>query len=459
MIRLQTQQLLQLFPQPGMALPQVDIQGISIDSRVDCQDSLFVAIKGENFDGHDYLDAALKKGACMALVEHYVDVDLPQVVVRDTRQALGELAHYWRQSLSVKVVALTGSNGKTTVKEMLGRILSAHAPTLITAGNLNNDIGVPLTLMRLSTRDRFAVIEMGANHRHEIQQLVQIADPDVVYVNNAGKAHVEGFGGVQGVVEAKGEMYRYCRPQTTAVFNLDESSCAYWKSSAVSQSVLDFSSQTRADVQGEIEFDKNGIKITFGHDGQQAGLQLGILGQHNGQNALAAVSLAIAAGLDLKACTQALAGFSAVQGRQQLLHGPAQSRIIDDSYNANPDSVKAAINSLILLPGKHWLALGDMAELGDSADEYHREVAQHAQQKGVQKMFAYGPLSCQAASVFGVHGHCFHSHRAMADSIQPLLQENVSLLIKGSRSSHMERLVKSLSITSNSAAEEVGYAV
>ena len=295
MIRMSGAELLQLFPQADAVADSFAFAGVEIDSRKPCDGRLFIAIKGERFDGHDFVAAARDKGAVAALVESRVDAEIPQLVVGDTRMAMGQLALNWRRKLGPKVIAITGSNGKTTVKEMLGRILGAQQPTLVTQGNLNNDIGVPLTLFRLAADQPFAVIEMGTNHRHEIRYMLGIAEPDIVFVNNAGAAHVEGFGSLQGVIEAKGEMYQFCRPQALAVFNEDEAAVDYWRSVVATSSQLSFSSDHQADVTAQVELTSQGIRLEIRHAGQRAQCRLDVHGAHNAQNALAAISLALLA--------------------------------------------------------------------------------------------------------------------------------------------------------------------
>ncbi len=445
MIRMSAAELLSVFPGSTENAADFTIQGVEIDSRKSCAGRLFIAIKGEQFDGHDFVAAAQDKGAAAALVESRIDdCDLPQLVVADTRQAMAQLARHWRRQLQPTVVAITGSNGKTTVKEMLGQILSAQQPTLVTRGNLNNDIGVPLTLFELNQQQRFAVIEMGANHRHEIRQLVAIAEPDVVFVNNARPAHVEGFGSLQGVVEAKGEMYQFCSPEARAVFNDDEEAVSYWRSVVATQDQLSFSSAHQADVCARVEL-QQGVGLQLSYAGQQAQCDLQVYGAHNAQNALAAISLALACGLSLTDAAQALQGFQGVAGRQQIVKGVKDSTLINDSYNANPDSLSAAIQVLCEMPGEHWLALGDMAELGEQAQEFHNQAALEAQQAEVARFFAFGEMSCRAASEFGREGYCFTSHQEMADFIEQHINSNVVLLIKGSRSAGMEKVVSLLS--------------
>ena len=445
MIQMDHQQLSELFTQDD-ATPAFSFTGISIDSRNINQGNLFVAIRGDHFDGHEYAAHVHEKGAVAVIVERSVETELPQILVPDTREALGVLANYWRNKINSKVVSITGSNGKTTVKEMLGRILKSQGETLITKGNFNNDIGVPLTLFNLNESHQYAVIEMGANHLHEIEYLMSIAQPDIVYVNNAQAAHVEGFGSQRGVIKAKGEMYQFCEDNAQAIFNNDEPAVDYWKSIVRAQQTLSFSMRdANADIKGDAELSHEGIALKVQYREESQEFRINVHGAHNAQNALAAISLALGCGITLKHACLALEGFDGVDGRQQFVNGTNNSRLIDDSYNANPASLVAAIDVLCALKGKHWLALGDMAELGEESQAMHIESVNYAYQHGVEQFFALGQKSCQSATVFGEQGFCFSRHDEMARFIAARLAPDVNLLVKGSRSAGMDKLVKTLS--------------
>ncbi len=429
-------------------VPEFSFKGVQTDTRKSCNGALFVALRGENFDGHDYLKQAQAQGAVAALVEKPQDIAIKQIVVDDSLQAMGQLARYWRRQVNPKLVAITGSNGKTTVKEMLAKILHSQDKTLVTPGNFNNAIGVPLTLFGLSRDDAYAVVEMGANHPREIEYLVGIAEPDVVYVNNARAAHLSGFGSVQGVVEAKGEMYQSAPSDSTAVFNEDEPACDYWKTISNSQRKLSFSMQHKAEINAGFSQQEQGIEVDVQVGSRSGQCSLNVYGSHNASNATAAISLAMACGLELDDCCHALSGFSGVSGRLQMCDGPAQSHIIDDSYNANPDSLAAAIDVLCALEGRAWLALGDMAEMGDESLSMHMQALDYARQQGVEEVFALGAMSCRAAEIFGKNGQCFDTHAAMAGHLMPRLKKGVNLLVKGSRSSGMDKLVTMLTHSS-----------
>ncbi len=441
MISLPLTDLANIIGADASGLPPAEFAGVTIDSRQSCEGRLFVAVRGDRFDGHDFVDAARQNGARAALVERPLPVDITQVVVADCKRAMARLANHWRHCCAPCVIALTGSNGKTTVKEMLHRILAAEAPSHATRGNFNNDIGVPLTLFELGREHRFAIIEMGANHRGEIALLAEIAEPDIVYVNNAAAAHLEGFGGLQGVIEAKGELYAYCKPQHSALFNLDEEASDYWLGLCAAQTRLGCALDADADVGASWSQRGDGLSIEFAFGERSRKCDLGVLGKHNVRNALAAVSLALLAGIEFADAVDNLNAFSGVRGRLQMLPGPSHSRLIDDSYNANPDSLEAGLRVLCSLPGSAWLALGDMAELGDDAPERHHRAARLARELGVEKMFAVGAMSCDASAEFGDAGRCFDSTEEMADELRAQLREDVNLLIKGSRAAAMDRLV------------------
>jgi UDP-N-acetylmuramoyl-tripeptide--D-alanyl-D-alanine ligase len=324
---------------------------------------------------------------------------------------------------------------------MLYQILAPEADSLATRGNFNNDIGLPLTLFELKPGDEFAILEMGANHRGEIARLAEIGEPDIVYVNNVAAAHLAGFGDIQGVIEAKGELYAYCGPQQKALFNADEVASRYWRENCAAQTQLSCGLDKAADVTATWSVDAEALRVEFRYRGESHGCELGVIGEHNVRNALAAVSLALLAGIDLVSAASNLSGFSGVKGRLQVMPGPARSRLVDDSYNANPDSLEAGIKVLCSLRGTPWLALGDMRELGAEEQELHRKAAQTARHHGVEKFFGFGEMSCIASEEFGDAGYCFEDIDDMAQAILSQIHKNVNLLVKGSRAAGMERLV------------------
>ena len=449
MIDLSLRTLAEILGKSVSDLPNARFRGVTIDSRSSCEGKLFIAIKGLNFDGHNFVDMAYQNGAAMALVEQRQQSQIEQIEVTDCKQAMGQLANYWRHHCDPCVIALTGSNGKTTVKEMLFQILMKNSMSLATRGNLNNDIGVPLTLFELASSHDFAIIEMGANHRGEIAQLAEIAEPDIVYVNNVAAAHLAGFGDVRGVMEAKGELYAYCTTEQRALFNADEVASQYWHGLCAAQTQISCGLNNQADVTAAWSAVGESLQVEFHYQGQSHGCELGVIGEHNVRNSVAAVSLAVLAGTDFIVAVDNLAGFSGVKGRLQLLPGPANSRLIDDSYNANPDSLEAGIEVLCSLSGSPWLALGDMGELGAETEALHREAARTAARHGVEKFFGIGEMSCIASVEFGAAGYCYEGIEEMAKSILSQIHQGVNLLVKGSRAAGMERLVAILVLPEN----------
>lgn len=451
MISLGLQQLTEVFDieafelfEPREDLSELQFSGVTIDSRKDCSGQLFVAIKGERFDGHDYVVSARKNGAVAALVESKHDCDIPQIIVPDCKRAMAMLANFWRHRCRATVIALTGSNGKTTVKEMLHQILQKEAFTHATRGNFNNDIGLPLTLFELSREDRYAIVEMGANHPGEIANLADIAEPDIVYVNNVAAAHLAGFGSVQGVVDAKGELYAYCQSQHRAIFNADEVASQQWRSICAAEQTLSCGLNGTSDLRGKWTPTEDGLTIKVEYKGQTKQASINVFGEHNARNALAAISIAVIARVEFETAVRNLNGFEPVKGRLQMMQGPNYSRLIDDSYNANPDSLEAGIKVLCSLKGEPWLALGDMGELGNEAEALHKTAAEVAKQLGVEKFFGVGPMSCIASDVFGEAGYCFDTIEDCTSLIQSMIHQKVNLLIKGSRSAGMDQLVKAL---------------
>ena len=424
--------------------PDVRFEGVSTDSRSLEPGNLFVALVGERFDGHEYLAQAAGRGAAAAAVCREVPAELPLVRVADTRRALGRLAAFWRRRFEIPLVAVTGSNGKTTVKEMTAAILGAGREVLATRGNLNNDIGVPLTLFRLDERHRAAVIEMGANHPGEIAWLTTIAAPTVAVITNAGPAHLEGFGSLEGVAECKGEIYSGLRPGGTAVVNADDAFADLWRSLAAPRDVLTFGLDRPADLSADWRPAGGGSRLSLRTPWGYAELELPLPGRHNVMNALAASAAALAAGASLDEVVQGLSGMRAVSGRLQFLAGIAGARIIDDTYNANPASLGAALEVLAATPGEHWLVLGDMGELGPGAAELHAEAGRQAAASGVSRLFALGELAGEAARAFGGHARAYRDREALLGDLREAMHGDLVILVKGSRRMRMEQVVEAL---------------
>jgi UDP-N-acetylmuramoyl-tripeptide--D-alanyl-D-alanine ligase len=423
--------------------------GVSTDTRTLRRGELFVALQGPNFDGRDYVGQARDKGAAGAVVGALVDdgngASLPQVVVNDSKRALGLLGASWREQLGTTVIGITGSNGKTTLKEMTAACLRTTAPTLATQGNLNNEIGMPLMLTRFEERHRFAVLEMGANHAGEIAYLTALAKPNVVVITNAAAAHLEGFGSIDGVARAKGEILSGEIRPVIAVLNSDDRYFEYWSSLVQDVALLSFGIDGPADVRAvNIEADSGGSRFDLQVPGDETPVRLPLAGRHNVLNACAAAAVATTIGIDLAGIRSALESIAPVSGRLQPIAGPGGATIYDDSYNANPSSSIAAAEFLASLPGKSLLVLGDMAELGADAPRLHREVGERAASAGIDRLYATGGLSRNTVDGFGKGANWFPSIGDLVDALTPDMGQGSNVLVKGSRSSRMERVVDAL---------------
>ena len=422
---------------------------VSKDTRSIEKGDLYIAIKGDRFDGHRFVEKAGDAGAVGALVSQQLSVELPQICVADTRLALGELAANWRQKFEGKLIGITGSNGKTTVKEMCNNILISAVnenEVLCTEGNLNNDIGMPMTLLLLRDTHQYAVIEMGANHVGEIDYLTGIAKPDVAIITNVGPAHLEGFGSVEQIARAKAEIYGGLSSQGTAVINLDDSYAGYWHDVCEGRNIMTFSMQdASADVFARVE--NNGFIMHT--PAGQAYVQLKLLGQHNVMNALAATAATLAVGIDLRNIVSGLSSFTGVAGRLSLEQASNGACIIDDTYNANPLSLRAAMDVLVNMKGDHWLVLGDMVELGTDAEALHFEVGRQAKDLGITRLFAIGKATRKAVEGFGKGAEFFEERQELVEKIKNEMQSDTVILVKGSRSMAMEKVVTRLLDTNN----------
>jgi UDP-N-acetylmuramoyl-tripeptide--D-alanyl-D-alanine ligase len=407
--------------------------------------ALFVALRGKHFDGHVFVAQAREKGAGAALLEQLVNDPLPQIKVTDSRIALGRLAAYWRQRFEHPVVAVTGSNGKTTVKEMIASILNQAGPVLATQGNLNNEIGVPLTVLGLDPTYHFAVIEMGANRSGEIGYLSRLARPQVALITNAGPAHLDGFSDLKGVARAKGEIFQGINPGGIAVLNSDDPHFTYWRALAGKLQVIDFGLTRSAEVTAHnLVTDTESSHFSLVTPMGKAEVQLSLPGQHNVLNALAASAVAIALGLDVDRISAALATLSPIPGRLQLRHGVGGVRLLDDTYNANPASLKVALELLTKFPGEHSLVIGDFAELGEESAALHEAMGRQARAAGVNRLYTLGHLSAFAAEAFGKRALHFLEQRSLLAALQEEQRPNVTMLIKGSRCMRMEQIVAAL---------------
>ncbi len=418
--------------------------GVTTDSRQVAPGNLFIALRGPNHDGHDHVSSACEKGAVAALVEKPLDIALPQIVVSSSLAALGRLAAAWRQQLATPLVAITGSNGKTTVKEMTAAILTQQGEVLATQGNFNNAIGVPLTLLGLTPQSRFAVVEMGANHPGEIAYLTQLARPEASMITNAAAAHLAGFGSLAGVARAKGEIFSGLGESGTAVINADDEFAGLWYELAGDRRVLRFGLDREAEVTAEWSLDADGSRMVLHLPGGEVECRMALLGRHNIVNALAAAALATAVGADANDVAAGLESLKPVRGRLAPRAAINGARLIDDSYNANPASLRAGIEVMGSLPGRRVLVLGDMGELGDNEEALHAEAGHEAHSKGIGALYATGPLSRFAVEAFGPRGYHFDTIDALVAALEPELAPDMTVLVKGSRAARMERVVDAL---------------
>ena len=443
--------LSQAIAQAGGSLHGADVRfaAVGTDSRADCTEQLFIALRGERFDGHEYVAAAQAAGAVAAMVDHPLPLDLPQWVVADTRLGLGRLAAIWRDRFPGRVIAITGSNGKTTVKEMIAAILAQAGRVRATVGNLNNDIGMPLTLLRARDED-FLVLEMGANHPGEIGYMTDIARPEVALITNAGRAHLEGFGTVDGVAQAKGEIVRGLSAEGVFVVGGDSPYTPLWRELAGGRRMLTFALDGAGEVQAmsegiRVDWDADGFRTVFTatHDHGDLALTLRLAGRHNVRNARAATAVALALGNEADAIRAGLASLQPVNGR--LYPRRCQGLgIIDDTYNANPDSIAAAIEVLAGLAGRRWLVLGDLGELGPDAARLHEEIGALARAAGIERLVTVGGLSVGASRTFGEGAQHFDDQTALIAGLKSELRADDRVLVKGSRLARMERIVEAL---------------
>lgn len=432
--------------------------GISIDSRTLQAGELYIAIKGEQQDGHRFVPQARERGAVAALVSVVQDDPLPQMVVKDTTLALGQLAQGWRlQQPNLTVIAVTGSNGKTSVKEMLRPIFATQGEVLATAGNFNNHIGLPLTLLQLQPQHRYAILEMGANHPGEIAYLAGLAKPDIALVNNVGPAHLQGFGSIEGVAAAKAEIYQALSAAGVAVINADDAFAGLMRQVAaqVPARVIGFGCQAAAEVGLDTTVPQSPQVLHLKTPQGTQQVHLPLLGQHNVMNALAASAVAVAANIGLADIKTGLEAMQAVPGRLQLRQCTVKGllvRVIDDTYNANLASLTAALKVLAEFPGHKWVALGAMGELGEQGIALHQQAGQRIKASGVSQLFAVGELCRESVAALGENGHYFSSQAELIVAVQAALQElaqgggtaEMMLLVKGSRSMQMEQVVQAI---------------
>jgi len=416
----------------------VELSGFSIDTRTLQPGDLYIAIKGDHFDGHDYCSDAELKGASGLVVQTEIDSGLPQLKVEDTRLALGLLGKMWAQQFQVPTVAITGSNGKTTVKEMVAAMLGQLGPVLATEGNFNNEIGVPLTLLRLRAHHHYAVIEIGANAPGEVAMLSRLVQPDVALINNVGEAHLEGFGSIEAVASAKSEIFEGLSSDGWAVINADDRFADVMRKAASHAHIRQFGSQE--DVAVRLMPDSE-LKITTGD--KLLSPRFSLLGRHNRLNAVAATAVAQCLDVQSVAIMSGLAEVTPVTGRLNKLPGINKSIVIDDTYNANPVSVRAAIDVLAEFEGTRILVLGDLGELGPDEINAHTQLGVYAKEAGIEHLFSVGVLSEHAADAFEGAVH-FLDQEQLVDTLRAVVKSGTTILVKGSRSSQMEHVVNPL---------------
>ncbi|NTV93822.1 MAG: UDP-N-acetylmuramoyl-tripeptide--D-alanyl-D-alanine ligase [Thiobacillus sp.] len=426
--------------------PDVEFTTVSTDSRNLPAGALFVALRGGRYDGHHFATRAIGQGAGAVMVEASAGLDVsPAIVVKDTRLALGQLAAWHRSQLPARVMAITGSNGKTTVKEMLAGILNAYAgeaAVLATSGNFNNEIGMPLTLLRLAPEHRYAVLEMGMNHPGELDYLSRLASPDAALVNNALRAHLEGLGTVEAVAHAKGEIYNGLKADGVALVCADDVHAELWREMAGDRRVVTFGVK-HGDVRADYRLGDFGAELTLHTPSGSVAATLNVPGLHNVRNAVAAAAAAWVLEVPPADIARGLALFAGVKGRLQAHPCILGARLLDDTYNANPDSVTAAIAVLAAQKGTRILVLGDMGELGPNAVELHREIGAAAKQAGLDRLLCLGDLSIEAVKAFGEGGMHFERIEELLAEVENALGPDATVLVKGSRFMKMERVVNS----------------
>jgi UDP-N-acetylmuramoyl-tripeptide--D-alanyl-D-alanine ligase len=423
---------------------------VGTDSRNIQNGQLFVALKGEYFDGHEFAKQTISHGATSVLISDKNLAVEPAILVDDTCLSLGELAAYWRNKFNIPLAAITGSNGKTTVKEMLASILRAACKkqdeVLATEGNLNNHIGLPLTLLKLRKAHRYSVVEMGMNHIGEIEYLTKIGKPTVAVINNAGNAHIGELGSIEAIAKAKGEILKGLEPDGTAVINADDVFAPLWLSLAGKHKVNTFGLKNKADVSANYRLNASSSNLEINTPQGVIKVNLSTPGLHNVMNALAATSAALAMGVSIQIVATGLESYSGVKGRLQQKSGKNGALVIDDTYNANPMSMKVAIDVLMAMPGEKILVLGDMGELGDNAAEMHAEIGLYAKASGLNSLYALGDMSLDIVNAFGVGARHYSTPQELTAVLLGQMKQGTNVLVKGSRFMSMERVVDEIVI-------------
>lgn len=423
------------------------VTGAAIDSRKVEPGDLFIALEGEQVDGHDYISDARKAGASAAIVSRLQDDPLPQLCVEDVVSAFGKLASYWCQQSQAKVIAITGSNGKTTLKEMIASILRGVGTVIATQGNLNNELGVPLTLFRLADDTHYAVVEMGANHPGEIANLVSIAKPAIAVINNVAPAHIEGFGSLEGVAKAKAEIFSQLDKGGIAVINADMAYVPLWQQQLQGKQVLSFAIDNDADIVAkDVQLNPTSSHFMVELDQVLHFVNLPLPGMHNVANALAAIAVCHALKISAEDIVRGLAQVQGAPHRLQLRTGPKSSKLIDDTYNANPGSYQQALKTLQGFSGQHWLVLGDFGELGSDSEQIHQRLGIEAKSFNIEHLLTIGEQSKYSSQSFGQNAQHFTDMSALQTYLENELQEDVTCLIKGSRFMKLDKLADALSV-------------
>ena len=452
------------------ATEDVRFDCVGTDSRCIRAGQLFVALRGERFDGHDYVAQAGEQGAVAALVDaawaaEHADAELPLLVADDTRLALGALAGLWRRQFEIPLIGVTGSNGKTTVKEMCAAIMRAQGrldgrsagSVLATVGNLNNDIGLPLTLLELRDGHSAAIIEMGMNHPGEIAYLANIARPNVAIVTNAQRAHLLGMGSLVEIAQEKGAIYEGLGEDGIAIVNADDPHAAYWMELNAGRRLMSYGMAHPADVTVRCTPHGFGFSLQLVTPRNTVAIELHVPGTHNVSNAAGAAAACLAAGATLEAVVEGLEGFSGAPGRLQRRAGASGAVILDDTYNANPDSVRAAIDVLASTAGHTVLVLGDMGEIGQTSAQLHDEIGGYAKSKGIDALYALGEMSAVAAHNFGEGAQHFATPEALVAALKGQLDTQTVVLVKGSRFMRMERVANALAAVHNGAPSQESH--
>ncbi len=421
---------------------EIHFNEVKIDSRKVNPGDLFVAFKGLQVDGHDYAMAAVENGAIAILAQKPLPtISVPVIVVSDCFAALTHAAQEYRKTWNTKVLALTGSNGKTTVKEMIALILPS--PRFATQGNFNNELGVPINILNVKPECKFAIFELGANHKGDIAYTAELVKPDISLINNIGPAHLGGFGSIEGVAIAKGEIYQALPQEGIAIINDDDQYAHYWDNIIASRLVFRFSSSHPTDVWADsIEVDEWGsYSFNLHAETERVSVKLKVPGRHQVQNALAAASMCYAAGLSLQSIAQGLASFTGVKGRLNILTGFHEAKIIDDTYNANLESIRAGLQYLASCSGKKILVIGDLAELGEFSVDQHKQIGIIAKELKIDELLAIGQYTTHSVSAFGKDAIHFEDREHLVNYLKKILNQQTNVLIKGSRSSRMEEIV------------------